>query len=58
LPQAIRDLSDGKDIDYEGASGSINMDDHGDPTQGFYDILQFNHGTLVPIRQVPVGKGG
>jgi branched-chain amino acid transport system substrate-binding protein len=58
LPQAIRDLSDGKDIDYEGASGSIDMDDHGDPTQGFYDILQFNHGTLVPIRQVPVSKGG
>jgi ABC-type branched-subunit amino acid transport system substrate-binding protein len=57
LPQAIRDLKDGKDIDYEGASGPINLDDSGDPTQGVYDILQFRNGTLARIRQVPVSKG-
>jgi ABC-type branched-subunit amino acid transport system substrate-binding protein len=58
LPQAIKDLRDGKDIDYEGASGPINLDDNGDPTRGVYDIVQFKNGTLVQIRQVPIGKGG
>jgi ABC-type branched-subunit amino acid transport system substrate-binding protein len=56
LPQAIKDLKDGKDIDYEGASGSINLDGNGDPTSGVYDILQFKNGKLTPIRQVPIGK--
>jgi ABC-type branched-subunit amino acid transport system substrate-binding protein len=56
LPEAIKALKDGKDIDYEGASGPINLDDHGDPTQGVYDILQFKNGKLAPIRQVPISK--
>jgi ABC-type branched-subunit amino acid transport system substrate-binding protein len=57
LPQAIKDLKDGKDIDYEGATGAINLDDNGDPTTGVYDILQFKGGKLTPIRQVPISKG-
>jgi hypothetical protein len=57
LPQAIKDLKDGKDIDYEGVVGPINLDDNGDPTQGVYDILQFKNGKLTPIRQVPISKG-
>jgi ABC-type branched-subunit amino acid transport system substrate-binding protein len=57
LPQAIKALEAGKDIDYEGASGAINLDSNGDPTQGVYDILQFQNGKLTPIRQVPISKG-
>jgi branched-chain amino acid transport system substrate-binding protein len=57
LPQAIKALKAGKDIDYEGASGPINLDSNGDPTQGVYDILQFTNGKLTPIRQVPISKG-
>jgi branched-chain amino acid transport system substrate-binding protein len=56
LPQAIKDLKDGKDIDYEGASGAIDLDDNGDPTAGVYTILQFKNGKLAPIRQVPIKK--
>jgi branched-chain amino acid transport system substrate-binding protein len=57
LPQAIKDLKDGKDIDYEGAAGPLDLDDNGDPTAGVYDILQFKNGTLTPVRQVPIKKG-
>jgi ABC-type branched-subunit amino acid transport system substrate-binding protein len=52
LPQAIKDLEDGKDIDYEGASGPIDLDGHGDPTEGVYDVLQFRQGTLMRLRQL------
>jgi branched-chain amino acid transport system substrate-binding protein len=57
LPQAVKDLKDGKDIDYDGPSGSIDLDDNGDPTSGVYDILTYKNGKLVPIRQVPISKG-
>ena len=52
LPQAIKDLEDGKDIDYEGASGPIDLNGSGDPTEGVYDVLQFRHGTLMRLRQL------
>jgi branched-chain amino acid transport system substrate-binding protein len=57
LPQAVKDLKDGKDIDYDGPSGAIDLDDNGDPTSGVYDILQYKNGKLAPIRQVPIAKG-
>jgi ABC-type branched-subunit amino acid transport system substrate-binding protein len=58
LPEAIKALQDGKDIDYEGAAGAIDLDDNGDPQAGVYDVLQFKNGELVPIAdQVPVKIG-
>jgi ABC-type branched-subunit amino acid transport system substrate-binding protein len=57
LPEAIKALKDGKDIDYDGASGAIDLDSNGDPTAGVYDVLQFKNGSLAPIRQVPISKG-
>jgi branched-chain amino acid transport system substrate-binding protein len=57
LSQAVKDLKDGKDIDYDGPSGPIDLDDNGDPTAGVYDILQFKNGKLTPVRQVPIKKG-
>ena len=38
LPEAIKALQDGEDIDYIGASGAIDIDENGDPTAGVYDI--------------------
>ena len=38
LPEAIKALQNGDDIDYQGASGAIDMDDAGDATAGVYDI--------------------
>ena len=37
LPQAIKDLRAGKDINYDGVSGPIDFAPNGDPTTGFYD---------------------
>jgi ABC-type branched-subunit amino acid transport system substrate-binding protein len=44
LPDAIRALQDGNDIDYEGASGPIDMNEDGDPTAGVYDLFEFRGG--------------
>jgi ABC-type branched-subunit amino acid transport system substrate-binding protein len=41
LPDAIKALEDGKDINYTGASGPIDMDVHGDPTAGVFDVYQY-----------------
>ena len=41
LPEAIKALQNGDDIDYQGASGAIDMDDAGDATAGVYDIYTF-----------------
>jgi ABC-type branched-subunit amino acid transport system substrate-binding protein len=38
LPEAIEALQNGDDIDYQGASGPIDMDEAGDATAGVYDI--------------------
>ena len=53
LPDAIKALQDGKDIDYNGAAGEINLDDNGDPTEGVYDIVELKNGEFGTIKQVP-----
>jgi ABC-type branched-subunit amino acid transport system substrate-binding protein len=55
LPQAIRALGQGKDIDYDGASGPIDMNAAGDATVGAYDLFRFRGGRLEVYDQVPVG---
>ena len=42
-------LADGADIDYEGVSGPLDLDDVGDPTWGRYVIAQYQGGELTPI---------
>jgi ABC-type branched-subunit amino acid transport system substrate-binding protein len=54
LPDAVRALQAGDDIDYQGASGPIDLDENGDPTAAFYDVLVFKRGKLEPLTQVPV----
>jgi ABC-type branched-subunit amino acid transport system substrate-binding protein len=46
LPNAIKALEDGDDIDYEGASGAVDMDDAGDSTAEVYDLYTFKGGEL------------
>jgi branched-chain amino acid transport system substrate-binding protein len=60
LDQAIKALEMGRDIDYEGASGPINMNDEGDPTAGVYDVYEFKRGKLRLGEQIgiPAGPGG
>ena len=54
LPDAIEALQNGDDIDYEGASGSIEMDETGDATGGVYDTSTFRNGDIEVTGEVPV----
>jgi len=54
LPEAIEALQQGDDIDYEGASGPIDMNDAGDTTAGVYDIWRFKGGEIDTFDEVPV----
>lgn len=47
-------LAEGADIDYDGVSGPLNLDDVGDPTFGRYAVAEFQGGELVPIDEVDV----
>jgi ABC-type branched-subunit amino acid transport system substrate-binding protein len=54
LPEAIEALQNGDDIDYDGASGAIDMDDAGDATAGVYDIYTFDAKEVAPTDEVTV----
>jgi ABC-type branched-subunit amino acid transport system substrate-binding protein len=55
LGPAVKALEDGKNIDYIGASGDINLDENGDPTVGVYDQLRFSGGEIAPFgKQIPL----
>jgi ABC-type branched-subunit amino acid transport system substrate-binding protein len=56
LPDAIQALEDGKDIDYTGASGPIDMDVNGNPTSGVFDVYQYMPGGLEVVAEVSVEK--
>ena len=56
LDQAVKALEAGQDIDYEGASGPIDMNDDGDPTAGVYDVYEFKGGNAAR-EQIAVPTG-
>jgi branched-chain amino acid transport system substrate-binding protein len=57
LPEAIKALQSGEDIDFEGVSGPLDLDDNGDPTQGTYDTYQYKNGKFVLGDQVQKQSG-
>ena len=56
LPQAIKALQNGEDIDYKGASGPIDWDENGDLSRYVYDISEFRDGKLVNLDTVEVSR--
>ncbi len=52
LPEAIKALQDGNDIDYEGATGPVDLDENGDPSKWIYDIIRFEGGKLETVKTV------
>jgi branched-chain amino acid transport system substrate-binding protein len=56
LPDAIKALEDGEDIDYTGSSGPIDMDVQGSPTEGVFDVYRYVSGNLTVVGDVPVEK--
>ena len=56
LPEAVEALQNGDDIDYQGASGPIDMNDSGDATSGVYDLYEFKGGAPEPVDEIKVVK--
>jgi ABC-type branched-subunit amino acid transport system substrate-binding protein len=49
LDQAVQDILDGKDVDYEGAWGPIDFDENGDPGSAIYEVWQFKGGEVETL---------
>jgi ABC-type branched-subunit amino acid transport system substrate-binding protein len=56
LPAAIEALRDGADIDFQGASGPIDLDDNGDPTVGTYLLYRYERGGPEAVGEVSVDR--
>ena len=56
LPEAIKALQDGKDINYIGATGEIDMNDAGDATSGVYDLYRYKGGKIDIYSELPIPK--
>jgi ABC-type branched-subunit amino acid transport system substrate-binding protein len=54
LPAAIEALQNGEDIDYDGASGPIDMNEDGDATAGVYDLYRFEDGAPETFDEIPL----
>jgi hypothetical protein len=46
MADAIKALQNGDDINWNGASGQIDMDDNGDATAGVYDLYRYRNGEV------------
>jgi ABC-type branched-subunit amino acid transport system substrate-binding protein len=62
LPDLIQAIENGDDVDYEGASGPLDLNDAGDPTAGVYDVYRYRDGEIdiydeLPV-EVPKGEPG
>lgn len=58
LPEAVEALANGDDINYEGASGPIDLDENGDPTAGVFDIFTIKDGKYVPRGEILIDGDG
>lgn len=56
LAQAIRDLRAGKDINYEGAGGSVDLDQNGDLKTAIYNFFSYKDGKQAVVRQLKIRK--
>lgn len=57
LTSAFKALKAGKDINYEGVSGSLDLNAQGDPGAGLANVLQYKSGNLKLLRQVDYVNG-
>jgi ABC-type branched-subunit amino acid transport system substrate-binding protein len=57
LTAALKALKQGKDIDYQGVSGALDLNGSGDPTGGLSNISRYANGNLKLLRQVNYSRG-
>lgn len=59
LPQAVRALGAGEDIDFQGVTGPIDFDENGDPTTATYEVYRYgDDGKLEVLRQFEASRQG
>jgi ABC-type branched-subunit amino acid transport system substrate-binding protein len=56
LPDAIEALQNGDDIDYQGVTGDIELNDAGDPESGVYDVFEFRPEITITEDEVAFGE--
>jgi ABC-type branched-subunit amino acid transport system substrate-binding protein len=54
MADAIKALQNGDDINWNGASGQIDMDDKGDATAGVYDLYRYRDGAVDITGELPI----
>jgi ABC-type branched-subunit amino acid transport system substrate-binding protein len=54
MPDLITALQNGDDVDYEGASGSVELNEDGDATAEVYDLYRYRGGELDVYSEIPV----
>jgi ABC-type branched-subunit amino acid transport system substrate-binding protein len=52
MADAITALQSGEDIDFDGVSGPIDLDDNGDPTSATYEVYSYDNGRISVEEQV------
>ena len=57
IKRALELLAAGEDINYEGAAGSVELDENGDVISGHIEIWKIEGGEIVSDRQVAVDLG-
>lgn len=56
LPEAIEALRAGGEIDFQGASGAIDLDENGDPTSGVYVLYRYDGGSPEVLGEASVDR--
>jgi branched-chain amino acid transport system substrate-binding protein len=57
LAAAFKALKQGKDIDYQGVSGALDLDSNGNPTGSLSNVSRYRAGTLTLLQQFQFRKG-
>ena len=57
IREAMKLISEGRDVNYEGAAGSVDLDENGDVISGHIEVWKIEGGEIVSVRQVPVTLG-
>ena len=57
MADAITALQAGEDIDFQGASGPLDLDDNGDPTNATYEVFNYEGGKLAVQEQIEKESG-
>ncbi|MCY4086157.1 MAG: ABC transporter substrate-binding protein [Actinomycetia bacterium] len=58
VKRALGLIAAGVDVNYEGASGPVDLDANGDVRAGTIEVWRVEDGQIAPVRQVPVELSG